>query len=95
MREKIINEIYFNNYEDIKDQIEDYNLPYDKNYYITCVIEPDTEKDIKLNLLTIKDILKNFFAIDSNMIQSINNNNMILTFYYSNKGKESIEKTLI
>lgn len=94
MREKVINEIYFNNYEDVKDLIEDYNLPFDKDYYITCVIEPDTEKDIKLNLLTIKDILKNFFAKDSNMIQSINNNNMILTFYYSHKGQESIEKPL-
>ena len=95
MIERIINEVYFGNFNDVVDQAKEYNLPLDANYFITCIIEPEITNDIKLNLLTIKDILNNFFDTSSNIIQSINKNKMILTFYYKHKGQEEIEKPLL
>ncbi|MGD1817522.1 MAG: response regulator [Pleomorphochaeta sp.] len=94
IKEKTINEIYLGNYNGMIKQAEEYGLPVYYNYYMTCLIEPEINDDIELNLLTIKDILKNHFDSKNNIIQSIINNKMILTFYYSLKGQESIEKPL-
>jgi two-component system response regulator YesN len=94
MKERIINEVYFGNFTDYIEQAKDYNFPIDSNFFITSVIEPQTTDDIKLDLLTIKDILRNFFDSGSQIIQSINKNTMILTFYYYQKGQEELEKHL-
>lgn len=94
MKEKIINEIYLGNINNVKNQITEFNLPYNYDYYITCIIEPDINKLSNLNLFAIKDIVNTNFKKNPNIIQSVLNNSLILTFYYKDTGSTDIEKPL-
>ncbi|MGD1821225.1 MAG: response regulator [Pleomorphochaeta sp.] len=94
MKEKIINELYLGNLNSVKTQIKEYELPYDNDYFMTCIIEPEKKGNNELNLLTIQDIINTNFTKNPNIIKSILNNTMVLTFYYKNKGKEDIERPL-
>lgn len=93
MKEKIINEIYLGNYNSVKNQINEYELPINFNYYMSCIVEIDNTENEYNTIFAIKDIIKTNYK-DENIIQSILENRIIITFYYKSKGQDSIEKPL-
>lgn len=94
MKEKIINEIYLGNIDTVLNQINEYNLPNNYDYYITCIIDPANSENSNLNLYTIKDIINTNLKKNPNIIQSVLNNSLVLTFYYKDTGATEIERPL-
>lgn len=93
LKQQTVNQIYSGKYKENLSKAIEYKLPHDKDYYMTAVIDTSSDND-NLILLSINQILDNFFSLEDSTIKSIFKNQIVLTFSRECKKDDKIERPL-
>ncbi|OJF76690.1 MAG: hypothetical protein BKP49_05885 [Treponema sp. CETP13] len=93
MQEQLMNEIYAGKFKEIIAKAVEYNLPIDKDIYITSIVEIEDHTD-KLDTLAVRNIVDNYFKEDKTAITSCFKDQATITFFYKVKMDKEQEEPL-